>query len=98
MAKDQGALAVADLQVDNERVRVTRWDFAPGAATGYHTHEYDYVIVPVTTGPLGITGPQGETRAELVAGKSYFRQRGVEHDVKNINDFPFAFVEVEMKS
>jgi beta-alanine degradation protein BauB len=86
MAKDKGTLAVADLQV-----------VVTGAATGYHTHEYDYVIVPVTTGPLGITGPQGETRAELVAGKSYFRPRGVEHDVKNINDFPFAFVEIEMK-
>lgn len=97
MAKGEENRAVPDLQIDNERVRVTRWDFAPGAATGHHRHEYDYVIVPVTTGPLGITGPQGETRANLVAGKSYFRPRGVEHDVKNINDFPFTFVEVEMK-
>ena len=31
--------------IDNERVRVTEWRFAPGAATGWHRHEYDYVVV-----------------------------------------------------
>ena len=89
--------AVPTLQVDNERVRVTRWDFAPGATTGYHKHEYDYVIIPVLDGALGLAGPQGATRAELKAGVSYFRQAGVEHDVQNVNAYPYAFVEVELK-
>ena len=35
--------------IDNERVRVTEWRFAPGAATGWHRHEYDYVVVPMAT-------------------------------------------------
>ena len=38
--------AVPTVQIDNERTRVTEWRFAPGASTGYHRHEYDYVIVP----------------------------------------------------
>ena len=42
--------AVATVQLDNERVRVTEWRFAPGAATGWHRHEHDYVVVPMTTG------------------------------------------------
>jgi quercetin dioxygenase-like cupin family protein len=46
--------AVATVQVDNERVRVTEWRFAPGAATGWHRHELDYVVVPMTTGRLRI--------------------------------------------
>ena len=71
---------------------------APGAATGYHKHEYDYVIVPGTTGKLKLIGPDGEESiAELTAGQCYFRQAGVEHDVINANDFPFSFVEVELK-
>ena len=41
-------LAVATVMVDNARVRVTEWAFAPGAATGWHVHEFDYVITPVT--------------------------------------------------
>ena len=91
------ARAVPTLQVDNDRVRATRWDFAPCAKTGFHRHEYDCVIVPVLDGALGLSGPQGSTRAALVAGVRYFRQAGVERDVENVNPNPFAFVEVEPK-
>lgn len=86
------------IQVDNERTRVTEWRFAPGATTGFHRHEYDYVVVPMTTGVLELTGPDGTvTTGDLKAGVSYFRNAGVEHDVKNANDFEFVFVEVEFK-
>jgi len=37
--------AVATVKVDNARVRVTEWRFAPGAHTGHHRHEYAYVVV-----------------------------------------------------
>ena len=91
-------LAVPTVKVDNERVRVTEWRFAPGAATGYHRHEYDYTVVPMTTGFLAITGPAGDTRAALVMGEPYFRSAGVEHDVRNVNAFEFVFIEIELKA
>ncbi len=90
--------AVPTVQVDNERVRVTEWRFAPGAATGFHRHEHDYTVVPLTTGSLAITGPAGDATAALVAGEPYFRAAGVEHDVRNANAFEFVFVEIELKS
>ena len=68
-----------------------------GAATGWHRHQYPYVVVPMTTGRLAITGPGGPTAADLVAGRSYARPAGVEHDVRNANAFEFIFVEVEIK-
>jgi quercetin dioxygenase-like cupin family protein len=89
--------AVPTVQIDNERVRVTEWRFAPGAATGRHRHEYAYVVVPMTTGTLTITSEAGPATAALVAGEPYFRQAGVEHDVVNANAFEFAFIEVELK-
>ena len=89
--------AVPTVKVENDTVRVTEWRFAPGAATGYHRHEYDYTVVPMTTGFLGITGPAGTTRAALVTGEPYFRQAGVEHDVQNVNAFEFVFIEIELK-
>jgi quercetin dioxygenase-like cupin family protein len=90
--------AVPTIQVDNDRTRVTEWRFAPGAATGYHRHAYDYVVVPQTSGRLRLIGPDGgATYSELEAGRSYFREAGVEHDVVNANDFEFVFVEVEFK-
>ena len=84
--------------IDNERTRVTEWRFAPGASTGWHRHEYDYVVVQLLDGRLGLsTGGDELQIAELSAGVPYFRQVGVEHDVTNVNAFEYAFIEVEFK-
>jgi hypothetical protein len=40
-----GRNAKGTLQIDDDRVRVTEWRFAPGAATGHPWHEHDYVVV-----------------------------------------------------
>ncbi len=91
--------AVPTVQVDNERVRVTEWRFAPGAETGEHVHGMDYVVVPSDTGRLKLVSPQGEeTYADLKHGVSYFRKAGVHHNVINANDSEFAFVEIELKT
>lgn len=86
------------VQLENDRVRVTEWRFAPGAATGWHRHGYDYVVVPMTSGTLRIRDSAQETAAELVAGRSYYRPAGAEHDVVNANAHEFVFVEVELKT
>lgn len=89
---------VATIQVDNARTRVTQWTFAPGAETGEHIHEYDYVVVPCADGMLKIVDPQGEESfAEMKVGQSYFRKKGVHHNVINANDDQYSFVEVEFK-
>ena len=89
--------ATSTVLIDNERVRVTRWSFAAGAATGWHVHEYDYVIVPLTDGTLRLVEPDGTRDSELRVGAPYFREAGVEHDVVNANDHDFTFVEIELK-
>jgi mannose-6-phosphate isomerase-like protein (cupin superfamily) len=38
-----------------------------------------------------------ETEARLVAGQSYRRPPGIEHDVMNGSPHPIAFVEIEIK-
>ena len=75
------------LQIDNDRVRVTEWRFAPGAATGWHRHEMDYVVVPMLDGRLRLVEPEGTREVDLKAGVSYTRKAGVEHDVINANTF-----------
>jgi quercetin dioxygenase-like cupin family protein len=91
------ARAVPTVQIDDASVRVTEWRFAPGAATGWHRHEYAYVVVPLTTGRLEITAREGASVTELRAGRAYARAAGVEHDVRNANAFEFVFVEIELK-
>ena len=93
------AQAIATVQVDDERVRVTEWRFAPGAETGFHVHEMDYVVVPLGDGRLQLVSPANEESfADLKHGVSYSRKAGVHHNVINANDFEYAFVEIELKS
>jgi quercetin dioxygenase-like cupin family protein len=89
--------AVATEQINNDVVVVTEWHFAPRAETGWHRHEYDYVVVPQTSGQLLLEEPGGTRVAELTAGCAYFREAGVEHNVVNCNDYKFIFVEVEIR-
>ena len=90
--------AVPTIHIDNEHVRVTEWAFAPGAATGWHRHDFDYVITPVTGGTVEIEDGEGRrTPFEMAAGVSYFRVAGVEHDVINGPGGELRFVEVELK-
>jgi quercetin dioxygenase-like cupin family protein len=89
--------ATSSRQIENDRVVVTEWRFAPGAETGWHRHAHDYVVVPQTTGTLLLEEPGGNRDARLTAGVSYFRNEGVEHNVVNANAFEFVFIEIELK-
>ncbi|MEM0906212.1 MAG: cupin domain-containing protein [Pseudomonadota bacterium] len=91
-------LATATLQIDEAHVRVTEYRFPPGTATGFHRHEYDYVVVPIVPGTLTIETADGSTtQVPIRFGESYTRLKGVEHDVINETDSEIAFIEVEMK-
>ena len=89
--------ATSILQVENARVIVTEWRFSPGAETGHHVHAHDYVVVPLTSGTLRLVSESGVTEAKLESGVSYSRKAGVAHNVINVNDYEFRFVEIELK-
>ncbi len=92
------AQAVATTLIDDARVRTTRFDFAPGAETGWHEHGFDYVITALTDCHLLLEEPGGATRtAKVLKGEAYRRDAGVKHNVINDGDAPMSFVEVELK-
>lgn len=97
MSNTERPLATGTKQLETDRIVVTEWSFPPGGHTGWHRHAMDYVVVPVTTGDLTIETSDGLAKAPLQTGVSYTREAGVEHDVINDNDFPFRFIEVELK-
>ena len=90
--------ALPTVLIDNNRVRVTEWRFAnKGDNTGWHRHDYDYVVVPLFDGTLRIDLGNGEiVEAPMQNGVPYYKEIGIEHDVINNNDFECAFVEVEL--
>ena len=90
--------ATANVQIENQWVKVTEWRFAPGAETGYHVHAYDYVVVPLTSGVLRLEEGGEQRDARLTSGLAYAREKGVKHNVINANDFEFRFLEIESLS
>jgi beta-alanine degradation protein BauB len=88
--------ATSLVQVQNERVIVTEWRFAPGAETGHHVHAHDYVVVPLTNGTLRLEEATGTRDVRLEVGASYARSAGVTHNVINANAYEFRFVEIEL--
>ncbi len=86
------------VHISNDRVIVSEWRLPPGANTGWHRHEYDYVVVPIKDGTLRLLEPGGISReVPLQHGVPYFRNAGVEHDVVNANAEEYAFIEIEIK-
>src|SRR5919106_5174389 len=90
--------AMRTVQIDNDRVRVSHWRLAAEAATGWHRHEFDYVIVPLMGGTLRLDDGQAVTMTDLEDGESYFRPAGGEDEVLNADRHEFAFVEIELKN
>ena len=85
------------LLVDDIAARITRWDFEPGAVTGWHEHGWPYFVVMLVDGTLRIHDGEKVFDAPLKAGQSYRRVAGTKHDVMNGSDHPIAFVEIEVK-
>ncbi len=85
------------VQTDDRDVRITRWDFEPGAVTGQHTHGWPYVVVMLTDAVMRVDDGRSITETRLAVGAAYHRPAGVSHDVMNGGAGPMAFVEVEFK-
>ena len=83
--------------VETGRVRVTERRLLPGEETGYHRHEHDYVVVPLTGGELTIEDAKGNaTKFVTGPGDAYARPEGVEHNVRNLSDQEIRFTEIEL--
>ncbi len=89
--------AKATVFIENDKVIVTEWRFAPGANTGWHRHGHDYVVVPLMDGKVKLETKDGTSFADMKKGVPYFRTVGVEHDVINANAGEYAFIEIELK-
>ncbi|MGB1639275.1 MAG: cupin domain-containing protein [Paracoccaceae bacterium] len=85
------------LIIDDEKVRITRFDFNPGQETGWHVHEHNYVITAITDCFMVIQHPDGtQTRSEVQAGSVYSRASGVRHNVINDSNEQMSFIEIEI--
>ena len=89
--------ATPTVQQDDETIRITRWDFEPGAVTGWHEHGWPYFVVMLVAGTLRIHNGTDVSDVPLAHGQAYMRPAGIRHDVMNGSGHPIAFVEIEVK-
>ena len=91
--------ATANIQIDNERIRVTEYSFKSNEETGFHIHQWDYVVIPQTNGQLLlIDDNEFETTTTLIKGEPYYRKAGVSHNVINKGNEKLVFTELEIKA
>ncbi len=87
------------LLIDDEKVRVTRFDFEPGQETGWHEHGYDYLITAITNCSMMLENFDGtKSTAEIKVGDAYSRKAGIRHNVINSSDKLMTFIEIELKN
>ncbi len=89
--------AIPTTLVDDAVVRIIRWDFEPGAATGHHTHGLGYVVVPMTDCTFLIEDETGSRQVDVAKGAAYRRDAGISHNVVNGGSAPMSFIEIEYK-
>ena len=75
--------------------RVTRHTLLPGHSTGTHTHEFDYVVIPVRGGTVQVDTDTSSFEFTLVAREPYARDSGITHCLTNFSDSVVDFFEVE---
>ena len=86
------------LLIDDEKTRVTRFDFAPNEETGWHEHGFDYVITALTDCYMRLEHPDGSvTEAYVPMGDAYKRTAGIRHNVVNASEQKMTFIEIELK-
>ena len=97
--KMQRKKAKTSIQIDNERIRVTEYSFNKGDETGFHKHQWDYVVIPQTNGKLLLVDDNKvETTATLLKGEPYYRKAGMSHNVINNGNEKLVFIEFEIKA
>ncbi len=92
-------LATSKVLLENNLFKITRWEFESNQETGWHTHEMDYIVLPLKDGNLKIVSKDlKEEIVKVEIDKPYFKKAGVYHNVISHNLNFFSFLEIEFKT
>ncbi len=83
---------------EDDNSRIIHYVIKPGEQTGWHKHEYDYVVVRLSDGTLTSNFADG-TRKDFVyaAGTTSTYKAPVEHNAVNTGNTDIVGYEIEFK-
>ncbi len=88
----------ADGEVFGKAPALQSWWGDKGAVTNACCNEHENYPLDSYQSGYTLSAPGGvETISKLKQGGSYFREKGVNHNVLNNNDFIYKFIEIEFK-
>jgi quercetin dioxygenase-like cupin family protein len=89
---------IATPAAENPKMRVYRWDLAPGATSAMHTHKRPYLIIAATDTNLKMTSPDGRSMEHPIkAGDMHWVDTEVTHSLANTGTETAVMVEFEIK-
>ena len=97
MAEDRTAAPHVIVHED-ERARIIQYTIRPGEQTGWHTHQFDYVVVRQSDGTLTSNFADGTKKDfEYKAGTAASYKAPVTHNAVNTGDTDIVGYEIEYK-
>jgi mannose-6-phosphate isomerase-like protein (cupin superfamily) len=95
-----GKVVQAQILVDNDKVTVRRWKFAPGERSPWHTHSLDHVFVVVHGSNIREYLPDGTIHDdEQETGHAAFVPgTGKTHSFENHGTVPYEMISIELKA
>jgi len=83
---------------ENPKMRVYRYDIAPGESTPQHAHTRPYLLVAATDVNLRMASPDGQSMEHPVkAGDMHWVEVAVTHSLRNLGSDKAILVEFELK-
>ena len=90
--------ALGPVAAENPKMRVYRYELAPGGASPAHTHSRPYVIIAATDMDLKMTSPDGRSMEHPIkAGDLHWVEPPVTHTLVNAGTATAVLVEIELK-
>ena len=90
--------AITTPAAENAKMRVYRYELAPGAAAPQHSHTRPYLVIAATDINLRMTSPDGSSMEHPVkAGDMHWVDSAVTHTLMNHGAAKAVLVEIELK-
>jgi quercetin dioxygenase-like cupin family protein len=86
------------IMFEDEKTKITSWRFDPGAETGWHRHDFDYVTIQKSSGRLKLEGENGEIKyIDYENDQTVGYAAPIKHNATNVSDQEIRVIEIEFK-
>ncbi|NNE85231.1 MAG: cupin [Alphaproteobacteria bacterium] len=91
-------IAANKLLHEDDKTRITHWTMRPGEQTGWHSHDFDYVVVQLSGGRLHLDYADGsEHEVDYAPGNTLSGSAPIEHNAISVGDEAIVSIEIEIK-